>query len=474
MTSSMELSTRKKIIILERNSVHKDYLRSIVSQAGDLAFCFQKETTCLDNLFQLDPALIVMGLFPQDRSIRFMNALRAIDCDLPVIMISEDLAVQRYLTANRLGNILVVDSAWNGPALETSVQSVLSKQKKGNQRNRHPFIVGNNPDVVKMKKLLPELSGSTESILIQGEKGVGKELLARAIHFHSKNNGMFIKIDASALAIDNSNLQLIHNLKQCLGDCKQKKVKTGQSKTDQSKTGTLYVHEIGDMPFHLQAELLLIADKTEISFENRELGRINAFRVIAGSSNDLEKEVANQHFRKDLFYRLNTLQIAMPPLRCRKEDIPLLTDFFTYKFCKKFDKSYFELSAVIKDRFQNYRWPGNIHELEGVVKRAVMVNSEKEFLTGFLAGKLHGDFQNNHSWLKGVSSVDDIVDVRDCLGDVERKPLKDIRWEFMARVEKNIINKALKHTNWNRKKAAFMLNISYKSMLNKIKQYKLT
>jgi DNA-binding NtrC family response regulator len=464
----MELSTQKKIIILERNSVHKDYLRSIVSQAGDLAFCFQQETTCLDNLFQLDPALIVMGLFPQDRSIRFMNALRAIDCDLPVIMISEDLAVRRYLAANRLGNILVVDSAWNGPALEASVQTVLSKHKKGNQRNRHPFIVGNNPDVVKMKTLLPELSRSTESILIQGEKGVGKELLARAIHIHSKNNGMFIKIDASALAIDNSSLQLIHNLKQILGQRKQKKAKTGQS-----KAGTLYVHEIGDMPSHLQAELLIIADKTGIPFESRELRRINAFRVIAGSSNDLEKEVTNQHFRKDLFYRLNTLQVAMPPLRCRKEDIPLLTDFFTYKFCKKFDKSYFELSAVIKDRFQNYRWPGNIHELEGAVRRAVMLNSEKEFLNGFLAGKLHGDFQNNHSWLEGVFSVDDIFDVTDCLEDVERKPLKDICWKFMARVEKNIINKALKHTNWNRKKAAFMLNISYKSLLNKIKQYKL-
>ncbi len=464
----MELSKQKKIIILERNSTQKDYLRSIVSQSGDLAFCFQQETTCLDNLFQLDPALIVMGLFPQDRSIRFMNALRAIDCDLPVIMISEDQAVRRYLTANRLGNILIVDSAWNSLTLEASVQSVLSKRKKGNQGNRLPFIVGKNPDVVKMKKLLPELGRSKESILIQGEKGVGKELLARAIHFHSKNNGIFIKIDASALAIGNSSLQLIHNLKQTLGGRKQKKANTGQS-----KAGTLYIHEIGDMPSHLQAELLLIADETRIPLGSSELRRINTFRVIAGSSNDLEKEVTNQRFRKDLFYRLNTLQIAMPPLRCRKEDIPLLTDFFTYKFCKNFDKSYFELSAVIKDRFQNYHWPGNIHELEGAVKRAVMVKSEKEFLTGFLVGKLHGDFQHNHSWLESVYSVDDIVDVTDCLEDVESKPLKDICWEFMARVEKNIINKALKQTNWNRKKAAFMLNISYKSMLNKIKQYKL-
>ncbi len=162
-----------------------------------------------------------------------------------------------------------------------------------------------------------------------------------------------------------------------------------------SKAGTLYIHEIGDMPSHLQAELLLITDETGISLASGDIGRINVFRVIAGSSNDLDKAVTSQRFRKDLFYRLNTLQIAIPPLRCRKEDIPLLTDFFTYKFCKDFDKSYFELSAAIKDRFQQYRWPGNIHELEGVVKRAVMMNNEKEFLSGFLAGKSRGEFQNN-------------------------------------------------------------------------------
>ncbi len=170
---------RKKIIILDRDSAHKDYLRAVVSQAGDIAFCFQQETTCLDNLFQLDPELIVMGSFPQDRSIRFMNALRAIDWDLPVIMISEDPVVRRYHSANRLGNMEVVDSGWIGPALEDSIQSVLKKCKIGEQGNRPPFIVGESPDVVRMKKMIPELSRATENVLIRGEKGVGKELVAR-------------------------------------------------------------------------------------------------------------------------------------------------------------------------------------------------------------------------------------------------------------------------------------------------------
>ncbi len=195
----------KKSSFWSRNAAHKDYLRSVVSQAGDLAFCFQQETTCLDNLFQLDPALIVMGSFPQDRSIRFMNALRAIDCELPVIMISEDPAVRSTLQSTR-------SATWRSSISRGTVRPwkprfslFYPSAKKDEQWNRLPFIVGKNPDVVKMKTLLPELGRSTENVFIRGEKGVGKELLARTIHVHSKNDDMFIKIDAPALAVDDSN-----------------------------------------------------------------------------------------------------------------------------------------------------------------------------------------------------------------------------------------------------------------------------
>jgi DNA-binding NtrC family response regulator len=461
----MESSASKKIIIVEQDPSYRDRLRYMVSRAGDLAFCFQHETTCLDNLSQLDAELIVMGSFPQDRSIRFMNALRAIDCHVPVIMISEDPALRQYLSVNRLGNMKVVGSAWNRKILEAAVQSNLTKRHKDNQGIQAPFIVGKNSEVVKMKNLLPKLGRSAENILIQGEKGVGKELLARAIHSHSGNHGMFIKIDASLLA--GSTWRLFDVLKQNLRDSKREKPKTRQS-----KAGTLFVHEIGDLPPHLQAELVLIADEKGPPLVSNDIGRLNVFRLIASSSKSLEKEVTTQHFKKGLFYRLNTLQVSVPPLRRRKEDIPLLTDFFTYKYCKDFDKSYFELSTAIKDKFQTYRWPINIQELESVVKRAVMMNNEKEFLAGFMTGKSQKDFQNNHGWFADISFLDDMIDARDYLKRVQQKPLKDICWDFMAKVEKNIINKALTHTNWNRKKAALLLNISYKSMLNKIKAYK--
>ncbi|MBT8352433.1 MAG: hypothetical protein KJO26_14535, partial [Deltaproteobacteria bacterium] len=143
----------KKIIIIEQNPSQKDYLRALLAKDGSLAFCFQQETTCLDNLFQLDPELIVMGAIPSDRGIRFMNALQAVNCYRPVIMFSDDPAIRKYLSINGLKNAQIVDSAKNTPAFETSLKTAfsLSTEKLNDKR---PFMVGNNPGLVEIKSLL--------------------------------------------------------------------------------------------------------------------------------------------------------------------------------------------------------------------------------------------------------------------------------------------------------------------------------
>lgn len=462
----MTLSTRKKIIIIEQNPTYKDYLRSMISEEGGLGFCFQQETTCLDNLFQLDPELIVMGNFPQERSIRFMNALRAIDCNLPVIIFSEDPTVRNYMSVNRLDNMRLVDSLSNGPALRDSVKSVFSKKEKDKKNDRLPFVVGTHPDIVKLKQLLPELGRSKENIMLLGEQGVGKELLARAIHSHSDANGLFVKIDATALSAGDEKFRLIDYFKKILFSLEHR-----SADNIGSARGTLYVHEIGDLPTGMQAEMLIVTDTSGLTLMSDDGGDPNLFRIIVGTSDNLEQQVAKDRFRKDLFYRLSTLSVMIPPLRDRKDDIQLLADYFTYKFCKDFDKSFFELPPSIKKRFQNYQWPGNVQEMETLVKRAVMTNDQETFLSSFLMGKSQREFTRDAVWLEGAQAIDDMIDVRDFFSRKQNKPFKAICWDFMARVERKIIKKALNHTNWNRKKAAEMLSISYKSLLNKIKEY---
>jgi len=457
----------KKIIIIEQNPSQKDYLRALLAKDGSLAFCFQQETTCLDNLFQLDPELIVMGAIPSDRGIRFMNALQAVECYRPVIMFSDDPAIQKYLSINGLKNAQIVDSSDNTPAFETSLKTAfsLSTEKLNDKR---PFIVGNNPNLVEIKSLLMDLGRNNENILIQGENGVGKELLARAIHWHTNRRGLFIRVDAQALLDAGKGVRLIDYLKQILwdtkpGDCDQLTV-----------SGTLYVHEIGDLPLNMQAELLLVVDKSQMSLGAEGIERPRMLRLIAGSSKDMDKLVTEQKFREDIYYRSSTLRLNLPPLRERREDISLLTDYFTYKYCGESGKSFFELSSSIKKMFMNYHWPGNVQELMDTVKRAVLLNQAKEQLTDFQEDRSDKKYQERHIWMDGLATIQNIIDGKDYLKNAHKKPLKSICWDILAKVEKRIIRKTLKGTNWNRKKAADRLNISYKSMLNKIKTYKLT
>ncbi len=457
----------KKIIIIEQNPTQKDYLRAMFAQAGNLAICFQQETTCLDNLFQLDPELIVMGAMPAERGIRFMNALQAVDCYLPVIMFSKDPAIRQYLSVNGMRNAQIVDTALNSRAFETSIKEAFSDSTEPINNNQ-PFIVGNHPRLVAIKSLLMDIGRNNENILIQGDKGVGKELLARAIHWHTNRQGVFIRIDSPALAAAGKSGQLIDCLKSHLWDDNE------GDRNSLSMPGTLYVHEIGDMPTNLQAELLLVADKSQMLFGNDGFKRSQVLRLIVGSSKDLDQLVKAKAFREDIYYRASTLCFNLPPLSERKEDIPLLTDYFTYKYCKEFGKSFFELSSSTKKMFLNYRWPGNIQELADVVRRAIRLNQDRTLLSDYQEDHSDRISQEHRNWMDGLESIQDVIDGKDYLKNAHKKPLKAICWDIMARIEKRIIRKALKDTNWNRKKAAVMLNISYKSMLNKIRDYKVT
>ena len=134
----MVSSKQKRIIILEKNQSAKDYLRAMSAREGVLAFCFQQENTCLDNIFQLDPQLIVMGTMQPDRSIRFINALQAINCDLPAILFSQNPRIHQYLSINRLNNIKIVDSVSNGKAFKASLKSVFSRNNGGNNDKKAP------------------------------------------------------------------------------------------------------------------------------------------------------------------------------------------------------------------------------------------------------------------------------------------------------------------------------------------------
>lgn len=328
--------------------------------------------------------------------------------------------------------------------------------------NKCPSIIGNSPEIVKIKEMISDLSNSREPILIKGERKTGRELMAKVIQYQSdRKDNPFVKVNCSALTNGMSKSELLGGNATPFKDLNQHE----NGIFSVANTGTLFLDEIGYLPAAYQAELLLLVEgnsslKPEIGAnENIDV------RIIASTSNDVESLVDKGLFFKNLYYRLNVIDIKIPPLRHRLEDIPFLADFFADKYCAELEKSHFRLSRKTKNAFFSYHWPGNVLELENLVKGAVALGNEDSIISQL-------DTQNKiNEYTYNFAELTDIKKHIKGSGDL---PLKDICREINAQAEKKLMKQALERTNWNRKKAAMMLSISYKSLLNKIKAYNLT
>lgn len=460
---------QKKIVILEENHTRLDYLKSIVSQTSDLAFCFGQVANCFDNLFHLNPDLIVVGSLPREDIIRFINAHSATQCDFPSILITKDSFVKRYLKLNNDRGMFACDSELSLAQYKKSAPKIHKNHSHLYAGEDLPMLVGSSPWVSGIKAVLPGLIRSHENVLIQGEKGAGKEFLARIIHFGEENyeRGMFAKISPSLLDGCVSSVSLIDNIRHACATM-------DPSDGDRQKKGvpvTLYIDELCDIQKFLKHDILMITKSWGINCSKEENVKLENLRLLVGTRVNTEKIVSDETLRKDIFYRLNVLKISVPPLRYRKEDIPFIIDYFMYRYCKRFGKSYFEMPGKTKQAFLQYHWPGNIRELGEVVKRMVLRGENEAFLKNIIPPESPIDTGQSDLWFESLRFIDETIRVKDYLKFTGNMPMKQICSEFMAEVEKKVMKRALTSTNWNRKRAASILNISYKSMLNKIKYY---
>jgi len=307
-----------------------------------------------------------------------------------------------------------------------------------------------------IRDLVSKVAGTNTTVLLRGESGVGKEVVARAIHKASpRTNKQFLKVNCAALPGELLESELFgHEKGAFTGAYRQK-----PGKFEAANQGTLLLDEIGEMPLRLQAKLLHVLQDGEFSRVGGERIIDTDVRLIASTNRDLELAMRAHQFREDLYYRLNVIEIRIPPLRERREEIPVLCDFFLRKFNAQYGRAV-EIPGETVRAFLEYHWPGNIRELENAVKRIVVLGS---------ARAVHQEIAANLGRGLRPPAVG-APPAASAAAPEAAVSLKEIARQAARDAERVAIKEVLDRVHWNRAKAARLLQISYKALLYKIVQ----
>jgi two-component system response regulator AtoC len=327
------------------------------------------------------------------------------------------------------------------------------------------LLIGQSEAIQKVKNIIGQVANSDLNAIIYGESGVGKELVAQALHLSShRKTKPFIKVNCAAIPSELLESELFGYEKGAFTGAD----KTKQGKFEIAHEGTILLDEIGDMPLSLQSKMLQVLQDLQFSrLGGKADVKVDCW-VLAATNQDLERAIRQGLFREDLYYRLNIIRIYIPPLRERPEDVDPLVGHFVRELAEKIERPQFRFSDEILDVFRTYSWPGNVRELRNVVSRLMLLGDwptvRREFQGATQAAatshpRLDDSLPTPHTLEEGKSPL-------------EKKflPLKEVKKRAVQEAERKLIGSVLQETGWNRKRAAKILGISYKAMLYKIRE----
>lgn len=350
-------------------------------------------------------------------------------------------------------------------AREMTSQVSLLKEELKDRYLLEKTIIGNSPAMREIYKTVGKVAPSDMTVLVQGESGTGKELIARAIHFNSKRLGKpFIAINCAAIPKELLESELFGFEKGAFTGAVERKL----GKFEQASGGTIFLDEIGDMPLDLQAKILRVLQEKEITRTGGNQNIVVDTRIVAATNQDLEGKVKDKSFREDLFYRLNVVPIRLIPLRERKEDIPLLIEYFLSKTCSEMQIPIKKCTKDAFDLLSSYAWPGNVRELENTVKRTVILSSDNLLTADDFSSLRNAGGSSRSEDLSLESLVDQKL--RSCLGNIDRMETGDLYSMVLEQIERPLIRFVLEKTRGNQVKAADILGINRNTLRKKIQE----
>jgi DNA-binding NtrC family response regulator len=424
------------------------------------------ESEAAQSLTQSRPAVVITDLkLPNGDGFGVLRAAKELDPELPVIVMTAYGSIEDAVKAMKEGALDFLAKPVDPDHLLLLVERAIAQRRMITEnfllkeelaaRRGAPRIIGENPKLRQVSQQLHRAAGTDATVLLEGESGTGKELFARALHALSpRSEGPFVAINCAAIPDTLLETELFGHEKGAFTGAATRK----PGRFELAHRGTLFLDEIGELPLGLQAKILRALEERQFERVGGTISLHVDVRVVAATNRHLKASVAARQFREDLYYRLSVFPITIPPLRERKDDIATLARHFVDKFCREMNKKTLTLSPSALDELQTYSWPGNVRELQNCIERAVIL-CEGESL------------QPRHFNLSFRQQVNpatpespwDQVDLSGTLADATRR--------VTAEVEKRKIEQALRDSGGNKQRAADLLQVSYKTLLAKLKEY---
>jgi two-component system nitrogen regulation response regulator NtrX len=448
------------ILIVDDEEGIRSALAGILEDEGYRTVCAADGVDALALCARELPGLVLLDIWmPRMDGIETLKRLKEQHPSLNVIMMSGHGTIETAVKSTKLGAYDFIEKPLSLEKVVLTVENALAmtrlKEENASLRGlvlQNHEMIGGSAAMVRLSEQIRMVAPTNASVLITGENGTGKELVARSVHFHSlRRDKPFIEINCAAIPEELIESELFgHERGAFTGAVAQKK-----GKFDLADGGTLFLDEIGDMSLKTQAKVLRI-------LQERKFERVGGtrtlevdVRVVAATNKLLEEEIRNGSFREDLFYRLNVVPFKVPPLRERRDDIPLLTGYFLDAFCRREGR---ELKSIVPEAMQamqRYDWPGNVRELKNIVERLVIMTPGGTITLNHLPDYLSAEGNGREA---GGGRLDSVL---------ELSSLREAREEF----EKEFIIQKLEEHDWNVSRTAEAIELERSNLHRKIKSY---
>ncbi|MFC1822494.1 sigma-54-dependent transcriptional regulator [Thermodesulfobacteriota bacterium] len=442
------MTKKPRILVVDDEAAMREALKDWLMEDGYEVGMAANGEDAIEMAKKKDWEVVLLDLkMPGMDGIDTLRVLKEISPDSEILMMTAYATVDTAVQAMKEGAFDYLVKPFDPDQVEILIKKIVAHKelvlenillrKQLEERSQYDEIVGKSDVMQEVYDLISRVAPTDSTVLITGESGTGKELIAQAIHGNSKRCYMpFVAVNCGALPESLLESELFGYEKGAFTGAEH----TKKGRFELADKGTLFLDEIGDISLKTQVDLLRVLQGKEIHRLGAQQSKIVDVRILAATNRDLQEAISGNRFREDLYYRLNVISIDVPPLRERKDDIPLLADTFIRKYCLELNKERVKMSPAALKLLMDYNWPGNVRELENVIERALVIGQGKDILPNDLP--------------------------------FSRKELQPEHFpKSLKMMERMHIEMILEETEWNISRAARQLDIDRQTLYNKIEKY---